>query len=85
MRHAPPGVSSMPVRQVLKKNCEICAGFLLSPAAQPHNFLKYLRAQAQARVAWPRRKLGGSQEIRIEFLDRNNFWDVDWSAADAVV
>ena|SRR2546425_82465 len=41
--------------------------------------------QAQARVAWRWRKVGGPQEIGIEFLDRDNFWGVDWSAAEAVV
>ena len=31
------------------------------------------------------RKIGGAQEIGIEFLNRDNFWDVDWGAAEAVV
>src|SRR2546422_1983892 len=41
--------------------------------------------QAQARVAWRLHRIGQPQEIGIEFLDHNNFWDVDWSAAEAVV
>jgi len=41
--------------------------------------------QVQARVARQQRKIGEAQEIGIEFLDRDNFWGVDWSAAEAVV
>ena len=41
--------------------------------------------QVQARVARRQRKIGGVQEIGIEFLDRDNFWGVDWSAAETVV
>ncbi len=41
--------------------------------------------QVQARVARRQRKIGGVQEIGIEFLNRDNFWGVDWSAAEAVV
>src|SRR3989454_11149284 len=41
--------------------------------------------QVQARVARRQRKIGGVQEIGIEFLDRDNFWGVDWRAAEAVV
>ncbi len=36
--------------------------------------------QAQARVARRQRKIGGVQEIGIEFLDRDNFWNMDWSS-----
>ncbi len=41
--------------------------------------------QAQARVAWRRRTIGGPQEIGIEFLDRDNFWELDWSTAEPTV
>lgn len=41
--------------------------------------------QAKARVAWRLRRIGQPQEIGIEFLDHDNFWDVDWSAGEAVV
>ncbi len=41
--------------------------------------------QAQARVARRQRKIGGAQEIGVEFLDRDNFWNVDWSSAEPVV
>jgi len=34
--------------------------------------------RAKARVAWRRRKLGRRQEIGIEFLDCENFWDLFW-------
>ena len=36
--------------------------------------------QVQARVARRQRKIGGVQEIGIEFLDRDNFWNMDWSS-----
>src|SRR2546428_3569394 len=35
--------------------------------------------QAQARVAWRRRTIGGPQQIGIELLDRDNFWEFDSS------
>ena len=34
--------------------------------------------RAKARVAWRGRKLGRRQEIGIEFLDCENFWDLFW-------
>jgi len=34
--------------------------------------------QAKARVVWRRRELGRRQEIGIEFLDCDNFWDLFW-------
>ena len=34
--------------------------------------------QAKARVVWRRRELGRRQEIGIEFLDCENFWDLFW-------
>ena len=36
--------------------------------------------QVQARVARRQRKIGGVQEIGIEFLDHDNFWNMDWSS-----
>ena len=37
--------------------------------------------QARARVAWRERENGGHQEVGIEFVNCENFWDLDWNAA----
>ena len=40
--------------------------------------------QTQARVVWCRKE-EGRREIGLEFLDCDNFWDLDWSAREASV
>ena len=37
--------------------------------------------QARARVAWYQEKENGRIEIGIEFLDSQNFWQLDWDSA----
>lgn len=39
-------------------------------------------AQVRARVAWRRPKSADRYEIGLEFLQSENFWDLDWSTAD---
>ena len=39
--------------------------------------------QVRARVAWQRRKWAGRLEIGLEFLDCDNFWELDWKAAES--
>ncbi len=38
--------------------------------------------EAQARVAWYRRKRRGQSEAGLEFTDCENFWEVDWDALE---
>ncbi len=35
--------------------------------------------QALAHVVWQQRKELGQAEIGIEFLDQDNFWELDWT------
>ena len=39
-------------------------------------------AQVRARVAWRQPKPGDRFEIGLEFLQSENFWDIDWNSAD---
>jgi len=41
--------------------------------------------QALARVVWCHQKEEGRREIGIEFLDCDNFWELDWSAVETTV
>ncbi len=41
--------------------------------------------QAYARVAWCERKRRDQPDVGIEFLDCDNFWELDWSAAEPAV
>jgi len=36
--------------------------------------------QAQARVAWWQRRAEGQLDVGIEFVDCDNFWELDWTA-----
>ncbi len=38
--------------------------------------------EADARVAWHQPKKGGRQEMGLEFLNCDNFWELDWGAAE---
>jgi len=40
--------------------------------------------QAHAQVVWRWRRVGGTQEIGIEFLDSENFWDLDSGSPEIV-
>ncbi len=50
---------------------------------QPGETLSVLRTdtgrQALARVVWQQRKELGQAEIGVEFLDKDNFWELDWT------
>jgi len=37
--------------------------------------------QAHARVAWHQRKGEGPPDVGIEFLDCDNFWELDWESS----
>ncbi len=41
--------------------------------------------QTQARVAWRQQKWPGRLEIGLEFLNCDNFWELDWSTIHATV
>ena len=41
--------------------------------------------QALARVVWCHQKEEGRREIGIEFLDCDNFWELDWSVVETTV
>jgi len=58
-------------------------------AAQSGDALLVLRldsgSQAQARVVWCHHKEEERRDIGIEFLDCDNFWDLNWSALETAL
>ena len=41
--------------------------------------------KVRARVAWRRRRKNAPAEVGLEFLNCDNFWDLDWEESEAVL
>jgi hypothetical protein len=64
------------------------AGLYCQHFVQPENMVIILRRdngrRANARVTYVRYDPDGKRELGIEFIDKDNFWDLDWNSSDQV-